>query len=259
MSIFNTKSSFFYDFDISSDEIYIDFNEGGGELTATLDVGSYTAEGLATEIKTQMDSAGGLVYTVDFNRSTRKYTISSTSNFSILCNTGSNVSQGAYSVLGLGAADLSGASTYTAGSVAGSIYQPQYELQNYIGPDDNQRAVDETVNVSASGKVEVVTFGTQKFIEFNMMYITDVEQPSGGPIESNTSGHANARTFMQYLKQKKEFEFMPDRDTPDTYYTVILERTPESGNGTAYKLKPMYGAGLPSYYETGMMTLRVIE
>jgi len=47
----------------------------GTDFTATLTIGDYTATTLATELKTQLDSAGANVYTVTYNSNTFKYTI----------------------------------------------------------------------------------------------------------------------------------------------------------------------------------------
>lgn len=52
----------------------IDFDEGSGELTATLTSGSYTGATLAAEIETRMEIVGAL-YTVSYSLSTGKFTI----------------------------------------------------------------------------------------------------------------------------------------------------------------------------------------
>jgi len=55
----------------------IDFNEDGvsSEINAQLDAGSYTANELATEIKTQMDLIGGATFTVTYNSRTGKFKV----------------------------------------------------------------------------------------------------------------------------------------------------------------------------------------
>lgn len=53
------------------------FSENGGSvLTATLTPNKYTGATLATEIKTQMDAAGTLTYTVSYDEQSEKLTIS---------------------------------------------------------------------------------------------------------------------------------------------------------------------------------------
>lgn len=78
-----------FNVDIDSSNNKLDFNEGGSELTATLTSGTYTLSELATEIKTQMDAAGDLTYTVSVS-SDDKFTISATGAFSLLPQSGSN-------------------------------------------------------------------------------------------------------------------------------------------------------------------------
>jgi len=96
----------------------IDFDEGGAELTATLTASTYDADTLATEIKTQMDAAGGLTYTVSYSDSTNKFTISAGANFTLKWSTGTNASDSVADTIGFAtAADDSGASTYTADEI----------------------------------------------------------------------------------------------------------------------------------------------
>jgi len=94
----------------------IDFNEGGSELTATLDSGVYMASELATEIDTQLTDAGAGTYTVAYNSVTNKFTLTkSTGTFQLLWNGGSNAATNAGDLLGfLTSADDTGAVTYTA-------------------------------------------------------------------------------------------------------------------------------------------------
>jgi hypothetical protein len=39
----------------------------------------------------------------------------------------------------------------------------------------------------------------------------------------------------------------------------MLESTPEDAKGLKYKLKELYGQGLPGYFETGVLKFRVLE
>lgn len=70
-------------FDIDSTNNTISFDEGGATLTATISSGNYTLTTLAAEIKTQMDSAGALTYTVTAN-SSGSMTIAATGAFTLL-------------------------------------------------------------------------------------------------------------------------------------------------------------------------------
>ena len=98
---------------------YIDFDEGGAELTATLTPGNYSGQTLAAEIKTQMDSAGALTYTVTYAESTGLFTIAASGAFTLLWNSGSHtylpdLYSPAAGMLGfLAGTDLTGGATYT--------------------------------------------------------------------------------------------------------------------------------------------------
>ena len=79
-----------FNIDVDATNNKLDFKEASGsQLTATLDTATYTLATLATEIKTQMDSAGALTYTVAFDLDD-KLTISAASEFSLLPTEGTN-------------------------------------------------------------------------------------------------------------------------------------------------------------------------
>ena len=52
---------------------------------------------------------------------------------------------------------------------------------------------------------------------------------------------------------------MPDKDSPTTYYRVVLEKTSSDSDGTGYKLQEQFTRGLVGYFETGLLTFRIIE
>lgn len=258
MSI-STFSTFYYGHTVDTTNNKIDFNEGSGEITAQIAIGSYSATEYATQVQTAMNAVGSFTYTVTFSRTTRKLTIAtSDGNFSLLAATGSSIATGAWSLMGFAATDLSGAQTYTSDGTSGSQFSPQFKLQDYVASTDWQQAAAASVNKTASGRVEVVKFGDEQFIQANMTYLTNITQPDSVVIKSSASGFSDARTFMQYLINKRPVEFMPDIDTPATFEKVILESTPSSKDGTGYKFKELYDKGLPGYYETGTLVFRVV-
>lgn len=107
-------------FTISSSNNKLDFNEGGGDLAATITTGTYTATTLATEIKTRLDAAGGDTYTVTYSTSTGRWTISSDGGtLSLLWDSGTNSSNTIGDSIGFTtSADDTGATSYTSDSVA---------------------------------------------------------------------------------------------------------------------------------------------
>lgn len=251
--------SFYYIQGVDATNFYLDFNEGSGPLIAEVASGNYTMLEMADAVESAMNAAGTNNYTVTFNRDARTYTISSTSNFSLLVATGVHVGADLFPIIGFTVTDRSGAMTYTGNLQAGSEYIPQFPLQSYVDQEDFQKAVSASINKSASGLVEVVKFGTEKFFEFNIRFITNIDQGESGPIVTNLSGLDDARAFMRFCIQKTTLEFMPDNTVKADFFNVLLEKTEADSNGTGYKMKELYGKGLPGYFETGDLTFRIIE
>lgn len=252
----STFSIFYYDFEIDDSTSRLDIDEGSGELTAQIDIGSYTPEDLAVKIETALNAVGTNTYVVTFNRSLRSYTIEADANFDLLISSGTSGSLG-YENIGFSGPDLTGTDTYT-GSSCGDFYEPQFVLQDYVDKEDFQKLVDPSVNKSASGRVEVIRFGTEKFFQMNIKFATN--RPMDGiVIKNNPSGLNDLQRFMQYIIFKKPFEFMPNIGDRNTYYTCILESTPQEAKGTAYQLKELYDKNLPLIFETGRLVLRLVE
>lgn len=255
-------SLFYYGHTVTSDNQNIDFKEGVPELTAVLEVGDYSLEEYADEVKRALDAAGALTYTVTVNRTTRALTISAGSNFSLLTNSGSHAGTSAFSMMGFSGADKTGASTYTGSTGSGSVYAPQFKLQDYRSSASSQKAVESTVHRSGSGKVQAVNFGTEKLPQARIRFATNIPQigtAATGIIKNNLTGVQDLQTFMQYITTKAKFEFIPDENAPGTYETWILESTEENQQGTGYELRERYDIGLPGYFETSLLRFRVVE
>lgn len=103
-------------FEITSSNQWLDFDEGGGELSAQLTVGDYDADSLATEIKTQMEAVGAYVYTITYQENIKKFTIASaTGNFDLLWQSGTHTSNNVGDLIGfITASNDTGLSSYTA-------------------------------------------------------------------------------------------------------------------------------------------------
>jgi len=259
----STSSTFYFGFDITPENQLMNFNEGGGELSATLNIGSYSFTGLAVELETALNASGLLIYTVVANRA-RTYTVSAVhpisavpTNFSLLPFTGSQKAAGPWELIGFIDTDKTGAATYT-GLSAGSAYTPQFYLQDYIPTTNWRSASQATVNKTASGRVEVIKFGDEQFMQCNFKWITGISQPSAGPILSVVGGVNNFLAFALYLITKGPIEFMVDNSDLDTFERLLLESTPESKDGTGFKLRELYDQGLPEYYESGVYVFRKV-
>lgn len=255
----STYSKFYYIAPVFSFNRWLDFNEGSGELSAEIAIGKYTPTGLAEAIATAMNDVGSNGYTVTFNRSDRSFTITAlTGSFSILIASGSHPTNGIYSYIGLGASDLSSASSHT-GSEAATVYSPQFFLQSYTSPDHFKRAVSSTVNETAGGDIETVAFGLRRFIEFEIVYSNDYQSDRFAVIRGQSGAVANLVEFMTFITKKYPFEFMPDETLINTYYDCLLESTEADSNGLGFKLTEMVDRNLAGFYKTGRLLLRVIE
>ena len=253
----STYSIFYYGFEITSDNRYIDFEEGTTEYAGTLPIGSYTPTKLAELVAEAMNDLGAYTYTCTFNRTTRIFTITSSSAFNLLGTTGVNASQSVLSTIGFSSADVL-ATTSVSGSAAGSTYEPQLTLQDHVPTINNKRALSAVVTKSASGnKVSVQSFGEERFLKCNIKYITEISQPSG-KLLTDTSALTNVRNFLDYCIEKNPIEYMADKNDRSTFERLVLESTPQSSDGTSYELKELYDKGLPGYFETGILTFKVI-
>jgi len=253
-----TWSKFNYGIQISTSNNKLDFSEGSGQLTATLESGDYTLGEFAEAVSTAMNTVGALDYTATLDRATNQVTLSAPSNFSLLLSSGTNIGVSYADLLGfMQVVDLTGASTYTGSDPAGFEYFPQFLLQSYVPPEHQRKSADATINKSGSGRVEVVRFGIERFIDMDIRFITNLPMDHN-VIRNNPNGLADAIEFLNDISEKNRFEFVPDVDLPDNYYKVILESFPGYENGTGFKLKELYGQNLPDIYETGVMKLRVV-
>ncbi len=254
----NTYSSIYYlGSPITDDNKYLDFKEGVTNYLATLNSGGYSHTELMTEVKRAMDAAGGQTYTVSMNRATRIVTISASSVFSLLVSSGTSAASSVFGMLGFTGSDRTGSNTYSGNVACGYSYLPQFKLQSHIASDDWQEAIDAKIHESTNGNIEVVSFGTRKFVQFEIMFATNITQASGGPIVNNSNGVADLRQFMQYIIKKYPVELNPDKDTTAVYETLVLESTDSDNRGIGYKLKEMYDRSLPFYFSTGILKFRV--
>lgn len=251
----STYSKFFYGFQVDSTNLNISFSEGGPEIIATVDVGNYSFNDGLAKVASAMTDAGTQTYTVLLDRGNRLVTINATSNFTLKITSGTPTTQ-LYSLLGFTGADRTGTNTYTANLNVGSEYRPQFWLQDYIKQGHFTRSIDPTVKKTASGKIEVVRFGSEQFVQMNIKYATNKRSDSN-VIKYNSSGVENLVSFMEFAITKQPLEFMPDVDSPNSYVKLILDKTPQDGNGTSFQLKELYDKNLPEFFETGILLFKV--
>ena len=99
-------------FRMSASIVKIYFDEGGAELEATIVAGDYNATTLCAAVKTAMEAAGALTYTVTHDDTTKLFTIAGSGNFSLHLSTTASAAWGA---LGwTSGVDTASAATHTA-------------------------------------------------------------------------------------------------------------------------------------------------
>jgi hypothetical protein len=253
-----TYPAFNYGHNVTSNNNYINFSEGGPEISATIAVGSYTLGSFINAISVAMNAVGGQAYSISLNRLTRKITISAPSNFELLINTGSQNNISAYDLMGFTGPDLLGSNSYEGDSASGSQYRPQFLLQGFVDFEDDQRKASAVVNESASGLVQVSSYGDVKTMSCNITLATNIT-PQIEIIE-NPTGVSDLRSFMEYAINKYDLEFIPDaiNNPSSNIRNCLLEKTPESKDGTAFILKELYARNLTGYFETGNIQFREI-
>lgn len=254
-----TKPVFYYVEPVTKDNNVINFvepNIAPVELTAELLVGTRSPEELATEVSRALNDAGLQTYTVTFNRADRTLEIASDDTFELLFNSGTNVGLSVHPLLGFDTTDLTGQTSYIGQSPLGVEYLPQFIPQRFKDFQNNLEGIQTSINESASGTVEVVTFGDRRFMEMELTYITDRFKVKGHPISNNPNAVAEARSFLEFCITKSNLEFMIDRADRNTFETVLLERTRQDRNGTSYELTELLSQNLEGYFTTGLLVFR---
>lgn len=250
-------STFYYGHTIARDNRFLNFSEGGGELSVELSPSTYTLTELLSAVQSGLNGSGANTYTLSVDRATRLVTISADATFELLVNTGSQSGQSVFELLGFTGADLTGSTSYVGNNPSGSQYSPQFKLQSYVDKTISEQGISTVINKTSEGNVEIVTFGRENFYEMDIKFITDLPM-DGRVIKNNPSGLQDAIDFMSDIIGKTRFEFMPDIDDPDTYSKCILESTPGYSDGTGFKLRELFNQNLRDIYETGIIKLRVV-
>lgn len=252
--IINTE--IFYGLDVTEDNRYLSLSDADGSYSVDIKVNDYTPTCLIDELNKIMISLDKDVR-FSFDRSTCRVKITTDSQLDLLIDSGSGKSM--FELLGFtGDVDLTGQTEYLADTPFGTRYQVQFCPQSLLRCEDNKRLKDATISESISGKYECFHCGEESFFEFNLRFITDIKQECFF-MYSNPNGVQDARDLFDYMICKRAVELTPDCDFRDEFYTVVLDQTPESRNGTGYELKEMYAQGLCGYYETGLLRFKCID
>lgn len=254
-----TLSSFIYGFKINEFNDNLVIQESGNNIyEITIPFGGYSGVNLATAIQSTLNSNTNSLnqsYSVIYNTTTKLFTISSSGgNFSLIIQDPSYENT-IWETIGF-LTDKTLISTATGDNTVGKEWRPQFPLQKYHEFETHQRWREANVNTAASGTVEIVAFGRDKFSTFNILYITNQPQSTGSPIENNPTALEDAIAFMEWATEKGTFEFLEDRDDPSNFTTCDLSSTTASSKGIDFEIKEMYSVKLANYYQTGKLKIR---
>lgn len=248
------KSAFLYGLEVTANNRSIDFKavSGGPQISASLNLGFYSLTDLITAIAAAMNSADfNNVYTVSVNRTVNsgtenRITISTNGSYlSFLFGSGTRAASTIAPLIGFTSTDKTGSTTYTGSFSSGTFVLPKEFGYNYI-PQEMNRKVFGSLNITASGDKEAIVFQIQKFFQVQFKY-----EPEAYVISDWTP-------FMTWAIQQKPLEFTPDLSAPSVVLNCTLEKTGADSKGLSYMFKEMLPQ-FPFFYDSGLMTYRVKE
>lgn len=255
----SVRSKFYFGLEIDDTNFAIDFDEGIGELAADLEIGDLTLSEIGQEMARQMTSVGTQEYTATLNRDTRKLTISAPGNFSLLIDTGLRSASSGYTQLGFTGSDLSGSNNYESNLSIGLVWHPQNIIEEYEPIRYNQESIDPSVNESASGVINTISFGERSFMSGLFRLITDLPQNGKtNKLPSNPNARDEAVSFMKIAVKKHVMEFMEVATDTGNFEKVLLEDTEGGSKGTGFKLLKDFDEPIPGYYTLGTLKFREV-
>lgn len=175
----------------NSNNNVITFDEGGGDLTATITAGNYTKTELETEIKTRMDAAGGDTYTVSINTNTYLLTISSTGTFELDFRTSTNAAS-AYDQLGFDDANYATAGSHTSPNAV-NLNGPLalYIRSNELSGGTRGRFINQNVGSNIIFEITVTALPNEMILAqtatpIMIEYVQDRHYTSGQHVNENS-------------------------------------------------------------------------
>ena len=257
-----TYSMFYYlNVEIDTTNQKIDFNDGTGDKVGVIPIGQYSPKQLADQVRAAMNNVSDSTFTATFNRTAKTYTIASLDgNFSLLVSSGANSGTSVYSILGYSGSDLSSAASYTGSASSNVItYFPQFFIQDYEPTAHCVDKIDPSVNVTSSGVVEVVSFGTVNYAKMTFEYITDLAQGGASPVKNSSSAVADTLAFMNVLIKRRHVEFMESESNANSFEIFMLESVEGNSTGTGFRLKEMFDQNLGDHYKISNLKFRKMD
>jgi hypothetical protein len=248
----SAKSLFVYGLKVTTLNQNLDFQNVslGPILTAVVPLGFYSPNGLAQVIATALQSVDSVnTYNVSVIRNImggtqNRIQISTNGTFlSLLLGSGPHLTTSLATLIGFNESDYIGATSYIGSQTIGNSFLPAYLGYTYLDTQ-NMSKVFGSVNVSASGLKEAVTYNIQQFIQVEYKY----------ELKSDLQIWVN---FFTWSQSQKPFDFTPEITSPSNYFTCTLEKTTYDAQGLGWQMAEMLPDGLPNHYRTGLLTFRV--
>ncbi len=247
------KSLFLYGLQVTPLNSSLDFkaSSGGPVLQATIPIGFYSLGDLMNAIVSAMSAVDTThTYTVTADRSyssgtQNRVTISTSGTFlSLLFASGSRSASTIAPLIGFAVTDRTGSTTYTGTLSCGTLLQPVWWGKNYRDTD-MLRTNFGSLNISANGTKEAITYQIQQFFQVQFDY------------EPFSAVSSSWQPFLTWAIQQQPLVFTPEITSPNTVYNCTLESTEAASDGLGYELVEMTGEGLPYLYTTGLLKFRL--
>lgn len=232
--------------------------ENGVDLEITLLEGSYGFNSFGDMLQSQLNCWANSNYVVTYDRASCKYTITPDTG-----TIGFNFDSIAPSVfdptlLGFEKQDYPEQAFWESPVNAGFEYCVQFPAQSLVLEDYNFELTDAAVCRSAKGRVQTAYFSEDSYIEFEIQYASNKIRTNciRSVFIQNETGVEDLIKFMKFATKKHTLDLMIDKDDPDTFIEVILDRTRQSRNGTAFALQELFAINLPCFFNTGVLRFR---
>ncbi|MEN0059510.1 MAG: hypothetical protein AAGB31_11795 [Bdellovibrio sp.] len=255
MGALSSYSKIYYGPELTELKRSFTIKEDGIEKVAFLDPGCYLPSQFPLILQQAINAVSSQQYSVSLNRSTRLLTISAEGSFEVplvsMFEDASNIA----SLVGFTQdADLTGSNSYTSLNPCCEEYAFQFPLQSYLSSRENASQIQAVKKKTITGIVEATSFGIERQVSFEAMYITDIVQDPRSIIRTKVEAVAGFLSLLDYCIRQEAIEFMEDENRPDVFEILTLASTEENQNGLGYRLIEEYDEGLPNYYRSGTLT-----
>lgn len=261
MSALKNNSIFYYGISVTDENNMIDLIVSGLPVSIEIPVASYTPkefEAILNELFSDVYSVGAIEIT--FDRETKSLVFDPQLEeiyFKFL--TGPNNAKSAHELLGFTKTDIDVLSPTSSYFDICKEYITQFPIQSYLPTNKNRKARDGVVNKTASGAQEVIKFGYDRYMEGEMLFITNIDQRESDAIRHNENGVDDYISLVEWLTDKKKVEFMENVNNRNIYQILFLDSTEQASTGLDYKLIEMYDRGLPFYYRSGTLKFLLVD